>query len=362
MDVGSSRVNAVLAKNDPSGKIEILRLFQSGGVILPEPDLKALWRKILGLAKEIISEYAKSGLKADEALIVFSSPWYFSEIKNVERHFDRPTAITEKDMEDILSGEQDNFKKRFMSKFGPDEKEASFAVSEIMGAKLNGYTVRPPKENMLFKPVRTFSAGFYFAAFFAPAVSDLKRILSERGIGRVEFRSSPEAIFGALSLEGLGDILVVDVGGEITDIIIIRDGEIKKITSFGRGLNYVARRMAPVFNIGLEETMAVLSNYIENKLDAVFRDSVHNAVKEALKEWQDLVKEALEKQPAPEPLPSKFLVTGHGGGIDEFKKVLNESLASLDSAFPSAGRFKNADHLNKPHLSLIKIYLTYAQQ
>ena len=71
LDIGSSRVNAVLVQNDPSGKIEILRLFQSESVILPETDLKSLWRKMSGSVESLVSEFAKSGIKTDEALIVF---------------------------------------------------------------------------------------------------------------------------------------------------------------------------------------------------------------------------------------------------------------------------------------------------
>ena len=361
LDVGSSRVNAVLTKKDQSGKIEILRLMQSESIILPEPNLKTLWRKMSGLVGGVVSEYAKSGFGADEALVVFSSPWYFSEIRNIEKSFDHPTAVTKKDLDEILSVEENNFKKSSASKFGLDESAAFFTGPEIVGAKLNGYRIKPPKENVLDKPAKTFSAELYLSSFFAPAVLDLKRLLSDHGASHIELKSSPEVIFRALSRAGLSDVFVVDVGGEITDIIIIREGEIKKIASFGRGLNYVARRMGPIFNIGLEEIMAMLSNYVEDKLDAVFRDSVSKAIKEAMTEWQNLFEEALEKQTTAESLPSKILVTGHGGGIDEFKKIFQKPSSVISSVPLTDEILKNADHLNKSHLSLIKIYLIYAQ-
>ncbi|MEK7567053.1 MAG: hypothetical protein AAB527_02895 [Patescibacteria group bacterium] len=372
LDIGSSRVNAVLVQNDPSGKIEILRLFQSESVILPETDLKSLWRKMSGSVESLVSEFAKSGIKTDEALIVFSSPWYFSEIRNIEKTFDRPTAMTKKDLEEMLDAEENSFKKDAMARFSLNEENAVFARPEIMGAKLNGYRIRQPQNNVLGKPIENFSAALYLSSFFGAAVSHLKRLLADCGIESIEFRSSPHVLFKAFSDNGLDDISIIDVGGEITDIIMIKEGEMKKIVSFGRGLNYVARRIGPVFNVGLDETMAMLSNYIEGKLDGSFKESVSQILKEALVEWQNLFREALEKHVLPDLMPDKILVTGHGGGVIEFKKVLSDPVFgrytvrggpfSVVQGLPSiSASFKNADHvLNKPHLSLINFYLLYA--
>jgi len=373
LDVGSSRVNCVLARYLPEEKIEIIRLFQSDGVILPEANLKALWRRVSSLIEGVVSSFKKSGLKADEALVVFSSPWYFSEVSDIKREFNEPTEITESFFESALESVSEDFKERAAGALKIRADDLSFTNLAVMSAKLNGYAIKNPEKNIFGKIVRNLSVSVYISSFFGEAARATKRLLEDCGIKSVDFRSSSQVLFETVSQLGHDNITVVDVGGEITDVIMIKDGEIKKSVSFGRGLNYVARRMGPVFKIGLEETMSLLSNYIEGKLEDSFKESVAKALREAIIEWKSMFKEVLQRHAAPEFAPSKVLVTGHGGGVTELKKILADP--ELSNYTPEnrpfevlerlpervLGRFKNADYiLKKPYLYLINFYLIYA--
>ncbi len=374
-DIGSSRVNAALISfkfNRPK-EASIERLFQSETIILPEANLRGLWKKMSLLIDGIVKEFKDSALKADEALIVFSSPWYFSEIREIKKNFDEPFAITDDFIEKILADDAESFKKHYADNFNVSSADLAQARSYIMSVKLNGYPVLEPLKNMLGKKVGAMSASIYSSAVFGEAALHIKRLLEDHGVKSVEFQSSPLIFLKVFSQEGLSDLSVVDIGGEITDLIMIKGGKILKTASFGRGLNYAARRLGLSFKINLDEVMALLSNYIEGKLEKSFHDSVAKALKEALTEWQNLFREALAKYVFPDLAPQKVFVTGHGGGIAEFKKALNlpdsASFTEHGRPFeiferkPEMSGFKNASYvLNKPHLSLMGLYLKYAIQ
>ena len=77
LDIGSSGVHGAVALADASGKLDIQKVSRSHPLILPEVSVKKLWKKIHGMAADVIRDLA-SGTKARDAIIIFSSPLYFS--------------------------------------------------------------------------------------------------------------------------------------------------------------------------------------------------------------------------------------------------------------------------------------------
>ena len=372
-DIGSSRVNGALVVFNRKKEASIERVFQSESIILPETDLHRLWKKMALLIDEMVKDFKDSALAVDEALVVFSSPWYFSEIREIKKDFGEPVAITGDFIEKLLTEDAENFKKHYTDNFNLGAGDLMHASSRIMSAKLNDYPILEPLKNMPDKKTQTISAFVYASAVFGEATAYIKRALEDCGVKSIEFQSSPFVFLKVFLRESLSDLLIVDIGGEITDVIVIKGGKILKMVSFGRGLNYAARRLGPSFKVGLDEVMALLSNYIERKLEKSFQESVAQALKDALTEWQSLLKEALEKHIFPDLVPQKVFVTGHGGGVAEFKKALNLPDSAkftehgrpfeIFESKPAMSHFKNASYiLNKPHLSLIGLYSTYAIQ
>ncbi|QQG46439.1 MAG: hypothetical protein HYY55_01165 [Candidatus Niyogibacteria bacterium] len=371
-DIGSSRVNCVLASFGSGEKIDVKRLFRSENVIMPEVNLRGLWRKIYALIENVMWEYEKSGRKADEAMVVFSSPWYFSDSRLVSKKFDPPIVIDKKFIAEIMLAQENSFKKDTSSYFGFLQEDLALTRSLIMSAKLNGYPVREPRQNILGKRAVEFFVSIYISAIFSEAAAGIKKLLENHGVKSTEFRSSPRVLFDIFLREGYKDLFVVDIGGEITDLILIKGGQMLKMASFGRGINYVARRVGSALRLDLNEVSELISNYMENKLDDKFKRSLEVVLKEAVKEWQNLFKEALEKRVLPDLAPEKIMLTGHGK-ISAFHEALSDpsfkrytahgrSFSIIEQTSDKMkGFFKNYDQiLDKPYLDLIGFYLIYA--
>ena len=94
------------------GSCEVIKSFHSENIVLPEVDLPALWRKLEKLAGDAVKELSPADLKVDEAMVIFSSPWYFSETHHVFQKFDAPETINKEFADNAVKGESEKLKKR----------------------------------------------------------------------------------------------------------------------------------------------------------------------------------------------------------------------------------------------------------
>lgn len=346
-DIGSSEVSLALVETDAKNIPRIKRFFKSENIILPETDLRRLWKKVSLLVKKVADDFKSTGIKAEEALVIFSSPWYFSEIRRFSKKLDSPLTITKDYTAEVIRAEEAGFRRDASSAFGIPEDDLGSSIAMFMSAKLNGYPIKNPSENIFGKSAKEILFSIYISSFYNDAALFLRDVMQECGIKRSEFQSSPWILFNFLFKKGINDVSILNISGEITDVVLIREGEISKIVSYGRGLNYIIRRVASAMNIGLEEAESMLLGYREGMLEAGLGESLGGALKEAMKEWHNLFRETVENHILPELMPEKILLTGHASQMAEFKEILDDGseigYTDLGRAFLFPVRVANLD-------------------
>src|SRR3989344_1589486 len=319
LDISSSQVDGALINFGAEGSCEVIKSFHSENIVLPEVDLPALWRKLEKLAGDAVKELSPADLKVDEAMVIFSSPWYFSETHHIFQKFDVPETINKEFADNAVKGESEKFKKTVFERFRIADKDALVLPIEMMQARLNGYPTSSSGLEFLGKKAEIFEAFLYLSVLFAPAADSIKNILENAGIRKIDITSSPFVFYRSASQIQKTNFVVVDIGGEVTDVILIRGGVISDILSYGRGFNHAVRKVSSAFKVGLEEAMALIASSAENKLEAGLNERVKGGLKDAANEWQNLLKEAAERLASRELLPEKIIFLGYASGFDEFK-------------------------------------------
>lgn len=346
LEISSSRVGGALIESDGSGRFENKKNFRSPNVILPEVDLPGLWRKIQAFVETAAKELKiSSGI--EEALVVFSSPWYFSEIRHVSRSSKEPVSVNRSFIEDIFEKDGDEFKKSVFGRFNISEKDAVILPVEIMRVSLNGYPVKSPQNNLAGKSAGIFEVILYSSAVFGPAAENVRRILEDRGIREIQTISSPFAFYKAALRMNEENLVVVDVGGEVTDVVSIKKGVIADAASFGRGFNHIVRHSASIFNLGFEETFSLISASAGNALEESKVEQVKKVLKDGVDEWQNLLMEVIRHLSFGGLLPEKIMLLGFASEFEEFKRAV---------ANQEASKFV----LMKRPFTILNSYLTYA--
>ncbi|MBI5787152.1 MAG: hypothetical protein HY446_01220 [Candidatus Niyogibacteria bacterium] len=324
LDISSSQVDGALINFGAEGSCEIRKSFHSENAVLPQVDLTQLWRKIEKLTASAVSDLKPSGSRVEEAMVIFSSPWYFSETHHVFRKFDAPETIKKEFVDAAVEEESDKFKKDIFERFRISENEALVLPVRMMQTRLNGYSAAVSDMSFLGKKAEIFEMFLYFSAVFAPAAESIKRVLEENGIGKVEITTSPLVFYKSVSQIQGTNLAVVDIGGETTDVILVKGGVISDILSYGRGFNYAVRKVSSVFNVGLEEASVLIASSADRKLEASLNERVKAGLKESANEWQNLLRETIESLSLRELLPDKMILLGYASGFSEFREAANQ--------------------------------------
>ena len=360
LDISSSQVDGALINFGAEGSCEVIKSFHSENIVLPEVDLPALWRKLEKLAGDAIRELRPVNLKVDEAMVIFSSPWYFSETHHVFQRFDSAKTINKEFVDSAVKSESEKFKETVFGKFRIADKDALALPIEMMQVRLNGYPTSSSGLGFLGKKAEIFEAFLYFSVLFAPAADSIRRILEDSGIRKIDITTSPFVFYKSASQIQKSNLVVVDIGGEITDIILVKGGVISDVLSYGRGFNHAVRKVSSAFNASLEEAMALIASSAENKLEANLNERVRGGLKEAENKWQNLLKEAVERLALRELLPEKMILLGYASGFDEFRKAADQQELAR---FTALGRpFSVLNEVSGDENSRFNFCLAYASE
>ena len=308
LDVNASSIQAVVFRSRKNGKPEIIRIFQNPAVILPEANFSVLLKKIKRSLAEIFKEVRKSAFKIDGVFISLSSPWYFAQPKIIKLKKRENFELTGEMLDQYLKKAISGVKEELGRKFYVFKNELAVLESRLFKSLLNGYQV----SDLRNKKIKTAELFAYISVAPRDLTEEIKRLAKENlGTDAVHFHTSSFILFEKMR-ETFGqeeNFLIVDVGEEITEAVIVKNGFIKEISSFSKGNNFIIRRIISSLKITSEEAFSYLKMYNRNELIEDLRLKLENILKETLLEWKKSFKEILDNFYRFEgPLPEKIFM------------------------------------------------------
>ncbi|MBI2039095.1 MAG: hypothetical protein HYT22_02365 [Candidatus Niyogibacteria bacterium] len=320
LDVGSSGVHAAVATRNAKGVIDIERVARSHPLVLPEVNLKKLWKKLHAMAADVVGDLRKSGSRPHSAVVIFSSPWYFSEVRRFTHVSETAVEITGKLLDTFMAEEEERFRVGALERFHVAADEVLILEPVRMRALLNGY----PADSIVGKRAQAIEAFIYLSAVFGRAKSDIKTLLADNGIRLAGVQTSPMALYRTAQALGIADEgrVVIDIGGEITEVSLIKNGILHDSVSYARGLNFAARRVAEALSFDAEAAIVYLQNYGARALENGKAARAKKIVRDAVDEWKALLEDAFEHLSGKGLLPEIALLAGPGGILAEFATAL----------------------------------------
>lgn len=199
-----------------------------------------------------------------------------------------PFIFTEKLADSLIEKEIKLFKEDHLEKYNHKEKIRVIELSNIKTI-LNGYEVADPfkqkaseLEMMLFismgeEEVLSNIEGVIMQHFHAREVKFSSFLMSSFTVVR-DMHPKQE------------DFILVDVGGEITDISIVRKNVLIGSSSYPLGSNFITRDMASTLGSNLEEAQSFFSLYkdghAEEKIHKRFEPTINNSKVKWLERFQ----------------------------------------------------------------------------
>jgi hypothetical protein len=310
INIGSATVSAALVDTGAS-PATILASESADITILPDlatPAFETETKRVIGV---VLDRIAKLALPLPDAIAVYlASPWYASQVRMAKTSRPAPFVVSRSVVEDIISRE--------LKAFEEEERTARYAGGEALvpletktvQVRLNGYVSADP----IGKTARELELALFVSVAPERVVTEITEIIERRySHQKPVFSSFLAASFLLLrdAFPHQGDFLLVDVGGELTDVSIIRDGALLQSVSFPKGRNLIVRALANGLGRSFAESVSICSLYVEGKVEESVRDSCEKILTQVKDDWLADFQKALFSISNELSIPDTVLLTSH---------------------------------------------------
>ena len=245
LHIGSDRVTGTLAifsNNDRPHVVEMAEKEVRLTSHETEAEFMNLFRKAAVEVATALThgERGKGGghFVPEHVYVSLESPWFTGQTRTIYYSKKDPFIFSENLAHTLIDEDFAQYKKTAEAAFG---EPLQVIDKSVITTKLNGYAV----ESAYGKKAREATIAYYASLapkFFIDSLcEDLERVLR----GKIRFFSSPAALSGALymTLEHYKKLLVISIGGEVTELLYLENGVLVNTGSFPSGRNFLIRTL-----------------------------------------------------------------------------------------------------------------------
>lgn len=258
----------------------------------------------------------------------------------------------EKNIHEIVFREtKKEIAKYFAQDSGILPQDIQFIDLEILKIKIDGYQVPGLSgysgQNLEFRILLSFLPKDYFYNF--------SKIIKKLGFKSQKIVNPVKNLTGELLVpEGV----FLDIGGSVTQIYIIRNGQIDMIDEFEKGGENCSLALSQTLGLPAERARLLKERYSRGDLTEETRRRIQEILMVPVKEWSFDLESKLKAIKG--LLPSTFYLFGGGSPLPEVAEVLDEE--ETDVKFIHPKDFKNIlynTHLINNHQYINAILLCY---
>ncbi len=291
--------------------------------------IEALKRVNTRIAKDGLShlKFTEFGsLKIKHVYYVFASPWSVTQTKVASIRKPEPFVLT-KEMVDAVIDEQERiFEKETLGKEELVDKLQAIE-KRVIQVKLNGYEVADP-----YGHEATIADISLFVSIIPKAV--VSKVFD---VSMVTYHPKDTSIFSfpLASFSTLRDVfhaeddfIFLDIGGELTDVSIIKGGLILETASFPLGKNFLVRKLAKSLGKSSEEAASLVKLYHEGGADTSLEEKLKPVMSQASEEWLAALGSILSKISLRAALPTTMFAVINNDFVNFFMKALRSEKIS----------------------------------
>lgn len=251
-----------------------------------EKEMEEALNRVLSMLKKI------THTKPQHISVYLSSPWYTSQVRVAKISRKTPFVVTKKMLDDVVARELKAFEAETRKHTEGSQEELKTIESKLVGVTLNGYMVDDP----VGVSARDLELSIFLSIAPMRTLSGIKKLVMDKcSHASIDFGSFLGAAYIVLRdhLHQEQDYLFVDIGGEVTDVTLVRDGVPRRTVSFPRGRNFMLRSLSKGLNRSITESVSICRLYMEGKVEESLRASCEKILTNTKNEWLESFQEAI---------------------------------------------------------------------
>lgn len=324
LDIGTEAVKGLICKKENS-KITIfeagIQYFERYGVFNGR-DFET------EVIKRAILKTLKQGWEKLPVLVTLSPNILKARV--VQQSFERKSPkkrIFKKEQELIYQQVFEKAKKeisqRFVEKFGILARDIQWINQEVLEIKIDGYSVSVLQgyegKYLDLKILETFLLKYYFES--------IKRIFEDLQLKVLKITHLAESLLNAFKER---DGIFLDIGGEVSQIFLIKQGNLKQVNELKKGGKIFSQELSETLGIDEASARDLKQRYASKLLSPETEKRIKTILSEEKRTWCENLKQSLPK----ELFPSAVFLFGGGSLLPEIREVLKENGIEVKFIYP----------------------------
>lgn len=325
LDIGTEAVKALVCKKDNS-KIAILgaatQYFEKYGVFNGKIfEANVIKKSILKVIEQI--QVQEQNLKELPVLLTLSpnilkARTSFQLFKQDDGLKTKISKAQEKAIfKQVLKKAREEINQRFSKESGILSRDIEMISLRIIEMKIDGYSVSKLHgyngKNLEFMVLATFLLKHY--------LEGIKRIFADLGLKIFKIvhlaESLPFVFFSKEVNDKIGNSVLFDVGGEISQFFLIKKDNLEKIDEFEIGGKVFSEKLSDVLGIDEESARILKEKYANNLLSSEVRQRIREILSLEKRTWRQDLELKLERVNS-----SNIQLFGGASLLPEIKELL----------------------------------------
>ena len=326
IDLASASVGGMLIKKTEGKDPHIISSKRISINFLMDVDFQAFWRCAANALNQVSEQLLKDYPQGpDKILCILSHIWIVSQTRIVKINKENPMEVTKEFLDKLVKNEIETFKMQAPGITSDASAGLDLVEYAIMRTSLNGYQVEKP----IGKKAKRFSL-YLHVSLVDKAIKEPLKDIFLKNFGNVDlfFHSTPFVVFNVLKniINTEEGFLFIDIGGETSDISLVRRNILEETFSFPRGKNFLIRKMASEFKTFVDDAVSIINSYNQNRLEKGAQQKAQLVIQQAKKEWCSYMEKALLEISQIAPLPPKIFFVSGKNTLDEFAQCINDEV------------------------------------
>lgn len=287
-DVGSSSVKAALLYMQKSGVPRIITSLREPILLEDKVDFDRFLFLTLKALETVTNKIYSKGLGAPKNIFcIFSSPWHVSHTRVIRLEKNIPFVFTPKLADSLIQKEIGLLKEEYLKKYPHIGDTLRLIDIKNIKITLNGYETTEPFNKKAKEAEMTVFVSMSEEHVCKKIEEIISKHFSLKKSTGVKFSSFTMAAFTVVRdlYSHQENFLLINIGGEITDISMVKHSSLRESTSFPLGINFMIRAVSSATGSTLTEAKSLISLYKDGHAIESTAKSIDSVMAKLKSEW-----------------------------------------------------------------------------
>lgn len=320
--VGSSKVAGAFFVPQESGYPKIIFSIVEPIPVQEQLDPGKFFSYTLRTLQTVADKIHRQGLLAPKRIfVVLAAPWHSSQTRTIHLKKNAPFVFTEKIADELIKKEIQIFSAEHATQYPQNEHALRAIELRNIQTVLNGYEVAEP----LYKKIQELEMTIFVSTSGEKLLGKIENAIRKAfHFEQIKFSSFAMAVFAMVRdlNQGSENFLLVDVGGEVTSIFLIKKGLLRESISYPLGHNFLVRGMVEALGSTPDEAVSLISLWKNGHAEKSVGKKIGDTMGKLRGEWLNKFQELLAHLSNDISIPGTIYMTAEGNFGDVFSEII----------------------------------------